>query len=310
MFKPGDVETVLARLHIDGIQRGDNITASCPMHSFVKGVEDANPSWGIHVSTGLHNCFSCGYKGNLLTLVSDYLDLGGIEEAKLWLNQLLEVDWEFLSQQLEEARRTHYSVPRLVPMSEGRLGIFDEVPEWAAKDRKLTVDSCNHFGIRWRSTDSTWIIPIRTEEGQLLGWQEKGHLTRKFFNRPPGVAKSKTLFGLHKWEGSQMIVVESPLDVVRLHTMGIDGGVAIYGAVSSADQIKLMRRSEKLIIALDNDDTGRESTKTLTAELRKQGMEYWKFNYNGYNVKDIGDMLESEVDYSLNHAIHCVLELL
>ena len=89
-----------------------------------------------------------------------------------------------------------------------------------------------------------------------------------------------------------------------------DGGVAIYGAVSSADQIKLMRRSEKLIIALDNDDTGRESTKTLTAELRKQGMEYWKFNYNGYNVKDIGDMLESEVDYSLNHAIHCVLELL
>ena len=307
MFKEGDVEKVLLRLHIDGVQRGDNITASCPMHSFVKGTEDLNPSWGIHVSTGLHNCFSCGYKGNLLTLVSDFLDLGGIDEAKIWLTNNLEVDWEFLSQQLEEARRTHFNVPRLVPMSEGRLGIFDAVPEWAANDRKITVDSCNYYGIKWRPTDSTWILPIRTESGELLGWQEKGHLTRRFFNRPPGVTKSKTMFGIHKFTSGTMIVVESPLDAIRLHSIGITGGVAIYGAVASAEQIKLMRKADKLILALDNDDTGRESTKVLGQKLSDLGIEYWLFNYDGYKAKDIGDMLDHEIEYALSHSVHCLI---
>ena len=52
MFNEGDVERVLERLQIEGIRHGDNITASCPMHMFMKGVEDGNPSWGIHVRTG------------------------------------------------------------------------------------------------------------------------------------------------------------------------------------------------------------------------------------------------------------------
>jgi 5S rRNA maturation endonuclease (ribonuclease M5) len=307
MFNEGDVERVLERLQIEGIRHGDNITASCPMHMFMKGVEDGNPSWGIHVRTGAHNCFSCGYKGNLLSLVADYLDLGGLDEAKTWLYQNLEVDWEDVSKQLEEARQTYYTVPRLVSMSEGRLGVFEDVPEWAARDKAVTVEACNYFGVRWRPTDSTWIIPIRSENGALLGWQEKGHLTRKFFNRPPRVTKSKTLFGLHKWTEGMMIIVESPLDVVHMYSLGISGGVASYGAIVSTDQIKLLRKSDRIILALDNDDTGKTASDALSHQLRKEGIEFWTFNYGDKNVKDIGEMDRVGILEGLTNSTHCVL---
>jgi len=307
LFKDGDVERILLRLRIEGVQRGDNITALCPMHKFVTGTEDRNPSWGIHVGSGLHNCFSCGYKGNLLTLISDYLDLGNLDEAKAWLNENVEVDWNFVSEQLEEARKTYYAVPRIVPMSEGRLGLFKEVPEWAAEARKLTVESCNHYGVLWREGDSTWILPIRGEDGNLMGWQEKGQITRKFFNRPPGVPKSRTFFGLHKWEEGTMIIVESPLDAVRLHSLGIQGGVAACGAIISHDQIKIMRRADKLILALDNDAAGKESTRVLFKELRKEGIEFFVFNYGDFEVKDIGDMTKDQIDWSLENSKHCVM---
>lgn len=302
-----DVEKILLRLGIEGYQRGNNITALCPMHKFIKGVEDSNPSWGIHVDTGVHNCFSCGYKGSLLTLISDVLDLGSLEEAKAWLNENHEVDWDLMNKQLEEARNSYVPIKRLVAMSEARLAVFDDAPDWALKERELTLESCNHYSIKWRSSDSTWILPIRTLDGGLMGWQEKGQLSRRFFNRPPGMSKSKTLFGINKFVEGMMLVVESPLDVVKLHSLGIDGGVATMGAMVSSEQIQLMRKADKLILALDNDETGKLSTKTLFKQLRKQGIEFYVFNYGDLEVKDIGDMPKDQIHFGIETAQHCVM---
>jgi len=307
MFTAGDVERVLLRLGIEGTERNSNITALCPMHKAIKGVEDSNPSWGIHIITGAHNCFSCGYKGNLLSLISDVLELDSISKAREWLDENVEVDWDRLSASLEEARNSYQPIPRLVDMSDARLSVFQDVPEWAASNRKLTLEACKKHEILWRHSDSTWILPVRTEAGKLLGWQEKGELTRRFFNRPPGITKSSTLFSIDKFEGGTMVVVESPLDVVRLSSLGIDGGVAVMGAIVSKEQLTLMRKADVLILALDNDATGKESTRLLFKALREQGMEFSIFNYGNLEVKDIGDMDLIDIQWGIDNAKHCVM---
>lgn len=104
-----------------------------------------------------------------------------------------------------------------------------------------------------------------------------------------------------------MIVVESPLDAVKLKSLGIPGGVATYGAVVSQDQIQIMRQAETLIIALDNDQAGKKASATLLSEFRKQGMECWFLNYGDLEVKDIGDMDSNQVDFALETAKHCVM---
>lgn len=307
-YKEGDIEKALLRLGIDSTERRSELFAACPMHKYRVGKEDANPSWSINSETGAHHCFSCGYKGNLLTLISDLLEYGDLEKAKQWLRSNVEVDWELLSKQLDEARKTYIHLPKLVPMSEARLAIFKDVPEWAAKDRDLTVEACNLYGVRWRESDSTWVLPIRSvDHKKLLGWQEKGHISRRFFNRPPGIPKSKTLFGLDIWEPGQMIVVESPLDAVKLKSLGISGGVATCGAIVSADQIEIMRRAETLVIAMDNDPAGIKASNFLLDSFRKLGIECWFFNYGDSDKKDIGDLTLDQIDWGLENAKHCVL---
>jgi len=306
-YQEGDIERTLLRLGIEASQRRSELIALCPMHKYRVGKEDNNPSWSINADTGAHHCFSCGYKGNLLTLISDLLEYGDLEKAKSWLRSNTDVNWELVSKQLNEAKKTYIHLPKLVPMSEARLAVFKEVPAWAAKDRGLSVEACNTYGVSWRESDSTWILPIRSLDGRLLGWQEKGHLSRKFFNRPPGVPKSKTLFGMNCWDKDQMIVIESPLDAVKLKSVGIPGGVATFGAVVSQDQIEIMRKAENLIIAMDNDEAGRKANKFLLDSFRKLGIECWFFNYGDSDKKDIGDMSLDAIDWGLANAKHCVL---
>jgi DNA primase len=101
-----------------------------------------------------------------------------------------------------------------------------------------------------------------------------------------------------------MIVVESPLDVVRLSSIGIDGGVATYGAIVSAAQFNLIRGADRIIFAMDNDDAGKASSQSLLEMCKQMGVECWFFNYSGIDLKDVGGMSRSEVLTGLSTARH------
>ena len=66
-----NVEATLTALGIEGTLRGSELSAPCPMHEDRVGRPDANPSWSINIDTGLLNCFSCGYRGSVITLIAD-----------------------------------------------------------------------------------------------------------------------------------------------------------------------------------------------------------------------------------------------
>lgn len=318
MYRDGDVKQAITRLGILVDQeRRSELIGWCPMHLERTGKEDHNPSWSINAETGVHHCFSCGYKGTLLTLVAEVLDLKtswdrlDFEGAKDWLRSNVEVDLDALVKHMEEMRNTYVSLPRPVEMSEARLAVFDTPPEWALSARKVTDAACYDYGVLWDRRQETWILPIRNPEtNKLMGWQEKGQSNRTFRNRPAGVQKSKTLFGYDVGIYSTMIVVESPLDAVYLKSLRVAGdGVSTFGAAVSEDQLALMRRADKLIFAFDNpkiDPAGEKISKEVLARVRKGGMECWFFAYGNSSAKDIGDMSQDQVLYGLENAKHCV----
>ena len=309
MFSDGTVEEAVRRLGVVTWGRGDELRSNCPMHKKRTGKVDDNPSWSINAVSGAHHCFSCGYKGNLITLVSEIKELD-YEDAKSWIYSNLDVDLQALSRQLEEIKDSYIPPAQLIPMSEARLAVFSSPPDWALEARGLTEEACKKYGVLWNTRSNEWILPIREpDSNKLLGWQEKGQITRSFFNRPVGVPKSKTMFGLNAWQGGTMIVVESPLDAVKLESVGISGGVAIYGASYSYQQIDLMRRAERLIFAIDNpavDAAGKKSFNQFLVDSRKNGLEFLMFNYTDES-KDIGDMSPDAIRLGVNTAIHCVL---
>ena len=289
-----DVEKVLASLDLHlTAQRGSEIQGLCPMHKQRTGAEDHNPSWWINSATGAHLCFSCGYKGNIYTLVAD---LKGMDyfDAKEFVQQDSEIGVDVLLKRIRELPQ-YIPVEDEIGMSEARLVVYSDPPENELRKRFLKKAAVMYCGVLWDEKNDAWILPIRDPNTHnLWGWQEKGAKGRFFRNQPAGVKKSKTVFNVHIMTEEPLIVVESPLDAVRLVGLHYNA-IATFGAILSEDQAKIMRRASQVIAAFDNDEAGKKACEQMLGFARKYGMELKYFNYEGIDVKDIGDMTEKEI---------------
>ena len=90
--------------------------------------------------------------------------------------------------------------------------------------------------------------------------------------------KSETLFGMHLVESDRVVLVESPLDAVRLRQCGIQA-VASFGAEVSNKQVEILARNcTEVIVALDNDPPGQKASERVLFQLRKRvGAVPWRY---------------------------------
>jgi 5S rRNA maturation endonuclease (ribonuclease M5) len=306
-----EMERVLTRLNIEPIQeRGDEILALCPGHKELTGREDRTPSWWINAETGAHICFSCGFKGNIWSLIAT---VQGLKDANGLLDYADAKDWFYLSfdgislLSQDDDQDDEPVFKEVTEIGESRLALFTLPPEHALKARGFTVQAADKQELLWDPKHSNWITTIRDPHtNKLLGWQEKGFSRRYFNNYPAGVKKSSTLFGLNQYRGGRMIVVESPLDVVRLESVGITGGVSTYGSMISNIQLNLIREADEIVFALDNDESGVNASKAILESSIKHGYEVRFFNYEGIDMKDVGGMSKAEILKGLETAKHSV----
>jgi hypothetical protein len=292
------------------------------MHERITGTADHNPSWFIHMETGQHICFSCGYKGNLQQLVCDvkelYTSMWGVDTlqydyaaANSWLSTSMDITIDDLKKKFASLPQYMTPPPRPLPMSESRLALYVAPPEEALASRKITAEAASKYGVLWNPRTATWILPVREfDTDKLIGWQEKGTIERTFKNRPPGMQKSKTLFGVSQMEEEVSIIVESPLDCVRIESAGFSGAVATFGATVSETQVKLLRFSKKVIAAFDNpnlDAAGKKASDQMRDWARKYGMNLFYFNYGTTGKKDPGDLTDEEIAWGIENAKSAIL---
>lgn len=317
-----NVARALEALDIEYEEKGDNSQALCPMHRQLTGKEDHNPSWYIHMENGQHICFSCGYKGNLQQLVCDMKEFyipswNGMPAqydysmANQWLAGAIEVSIEDLKTAMAKIPEYIGPMTKPIPMSEARLVLFSEPPQDALDARNVTAEAAKHYEVLWNHKTATWILPIRDPHFQgLMGWQEKGTIDRTFKNRPSGVQKSKTIFGINTQLEELAIVVESPLDCLRIHSAGIKGAISVFGAIVSEEQAKLIKFSTKVIAAFDNpniDAAGKKGSDQMRIWARKYGINLFFFNYGDSGKKDPGDMTDEEIRWGIENAKSSIL---
>ncbi len=298
-----DVERVLLSLDLPlYAQRGIEVNGLCPMHKKRTGKEDHNPSWWINSETGAHICFSCGYKGNIYTLVADIKGMD-YHEAREYVNDKEDMPIDALMRRIKELPEYIQAEAHPIGMSEARLAVYVAPPKIELRKRFLTVAAVEECGVLWDEKNTAWILPIRDpNDFSLWGWQEKGARGRFFRNQPQGVKKSKTVFNVQILkEDAPLIVVESPLDAVRLVGLGYNS-ISTYGAMPSVEQVKIMRRATRVIAAFDNDGAGQKASEEMRGHARKYGIELSYFNYTGVDVKDVGDMIEDQIHYGVSKA--------
>jgi hypothetical protein len=264
------------------------ITGKCPVHLRVVGKEDRSPSWSMNASSGLWICFSCGARGTLSSLLHELCGDTAVSAQQFLINAGAE--------RLYAPKKQEAFKPEL--RTDAFFG-FDRVSDKRCATKNLDPDLVHKYGVRWNSTNKSWAIPIISPMGQLMGWQEKK--TDWVRNFPVGVEKAKTLFGVERFRNKTAILVESPLDVVRFAMVfSKPQAVASFGAQVSKEQMNILTHmADTIIVAMDNDAAGIESSKKLYKFMGRprKGLKWW--NYKGTDAKDIGDMTDDEIEAGL-----------
>lgn len=275
------IEDLLEDIGVEDLRSmHDEIGGRCPMHEQRTGERENHPNhWSLNRGTGVHHCFSCGYSGSLVKLIID-LKKVGLWEAYQQLH-LYDVDLDLPAEEV-------WIPPLPAATVEQKLAEFGSPPERALKRRRLKPAAVKRFGVRWDVEESGWVLPIHGPSGDLWGWQVK---TADWVrNRPPGIRKSLTLFGVNiHHEGIGVVLVESPLDAMYLDGLGYPA-MATFGAEISDTQMRLViERFDELILALDNDKAGHNETERLLALRWHHRLPIHIFDYHGVTAKDPGE---------------------
>jgi len=288
-----DLRDTLEAAGVQGLRETPKeMVGKCPGHLERTGHEDHKPSWSVNKTTYVHFCFSCGYKGTLSQLLYELtgaapLDLEDELKRQSFLSRIAvrEEPETTLEPVISEWAITH---------------LLDDVPEKLLQMRYLMRSAVDAYQVRWNRDTRQWVLPIWNTAGDLLGAQYKQ--SGSVLTLPPGMAKSTTLFGYEVVKPfDYAVLVESPLDAVRLFGLGIPA-FATLGAWVSKEQTTLMARCfSYVILALDNDKAGRQGTEVATAMLKRQGCAAIDWDYtdltdrDGEPAKDVGDCPHDDV---------------
>lgn len=284
------IEDLLEQIGVEDLQPRENeIGGRCPLHEKRTGERELHPRhFFVNRSTGAFHCFSCEYGGSLVKLIMDLTKLG-LWDAHQLVRQF-DVDLDSEEQVWEPP----------VPSADlkTKLAAFGPPPTRAIERRHLTSESIERYGVRWDYEESAWIFPIYGPTGELWGWQTKNPAWVR--NRPPGIRKSLTLFGIEVPRTNlYTVLVESPLDVVFLDGLGYPA-VASFGAgVSDAQMRLIIEHFDELTLALDNDDAGRKEIHRLLDSRWHHRIPIGIFNYADTHGKDPGELTPDEVHAGL-----------
>ena len=138
-IRPRNIEAALDDLGIDYTVRDNEASARCPSPDH----HDRSPSWSCNLDTGMHNCFACGFGGSFIRLV---MTLRGMPwaDAEEWSSGFLR-SAEDITARLYAPEERH----RAPEIREPDLALFVTPPEDMLRDRMLTTEAAEAYGVLW-----------------------------------------------------------------------------------------------------------------------------------------------------------------
>lgn len=241
--------------------------------------DDSNPSMRIDKITGVFNCFSCGYKGNIFSLYdkpANYLD----------------IKREKLKQKIEHKRAESIG-----------LKLPTDRMEYVGNERSIKPETYKLFGafMANRSPFNDRIVfPIFDITGKIVAFngrlRENSHIKDqpKYIFHPPKV-KLPLYPSYVKPIKGRVILVEGIYDVINLHDKGLTNALCSFG-VSNVTEDKLqllkMRGVEQVDIMYDPDDAGQAAAEKIRELCDKVLLKHTNINIK---IGDPGSLTQPAV---------------
>ena len=268
-----NVEDLLNTKDISFIPKGKDFLVRClnPEH------EDRNPSMRVDQITGIFNCFSCGYKGNLFTHF-------GQKANKMELRKQL------MRKKIDEIRFQSSGLQ----MPEGYMpyvGNWRNVRPETYKDFEAFIHAGKDFNGRI-------CFPIRDRSARIVAFQSRttGDQQPKYLNTPPGA--KLPLFPIVEPLQGRIILVEGIFDVINLHDKGLTNAVCCFGVNNVTEeklQVLTVAGVEGIDVFLDNDDAGQAASKKIREMCESLDIDSRNIAFGDKNL-DPGALAQTQVD--------------
>lgn len=245
-------EELLINKKIGYLPRGGDLEVRClnPEH------EDRNPSMKIDKITGVFNCLSCGFRGNIFSHFGEKANFLATKR------QLLKTK---IVEKLAESVGLEIPV-NAVPYA----GNWRKIkPETYAKFEAFQHNDKQHIG--------RVVFPIRAVSGKIVGFNGR-HMTQgdpKYMITPAG-AKLPLFPAKPAIYKGRIILVEGIFDMLNLHDKGLENAVCTFGTQKLVGKHQATAREKLALFKLqgvtgidiffDSDDAGisaAEAVKTL-----------------------------------------------
>ena len=267
-----NVEDLLRQKNIEYIPKGKDYVVRClnPDHA------DRNPSMRIDQVTGIFNCFSCAYRGNLFTHFG--------EKANK-----MEIKRQLLKKKIDEKRSE--SIGLEMPKNYAPyVGNWRNIRPETYRDFEAFINSDKDFLGRI-------CFPIRDRSGRIVAFQSRttGDQQPKYLNTPPGA--KMPLFPVVEPIQNRVILVEGMFDVLNLHDKGLANAVCCFGVKNvTVEKLQVLAVAgvEGIDIFLDNDEAGQSSSAKIKELCESVGLDSRNIAF-GNKSMDAGALVQDQV---------------
>lgn len=314
-FLPPDFDAESFLVDVLGAQRlsrrGHELVHSCLLPFGLHRNGDRNPSAALNEDKLVYYCFTCSSGGTLLWATSTILNISTYEAKRLIQKNLPEHTPHQFIEQLDRIWTTTTDITALPQYSEVLLKPWTRVTRYLTErgiseevqvEMKTGVNMKNSDQIREDWIEQPRLVLPHFYLGKLRGWQLRKLDSRQAgpkYKNSPGFPKDATLYNFDGIVVTEpVIVVESPLSVLRLKTLGFHNCVATFGASVTERQAGLLRRFETLVLFPDGDLPGYTSTYHLSRHLMDTN-KVWIVDH-GLDGKDAADFEADELSRMLD----------
>lgn len=288
-------------------EANNNLLMYCPFHS-----NRHTASFSISCENGAWLCYNpaCGESGSLIELVKRVLHKNDFEALRFISskqNEALENFDELLENLMEEKPEFEEFPQETIDRLHADLAGNKAAREYLGS-RFITKESADYFTLGYSPAMNMVVTPVHSPDGLPIGIVGRS-IEGKSFKNSTNLPKSKTLFNIHRAKkiGSNVIVVESNFDAIRVHQAGFPNVVATLGGSLSSEQQRLLNKYfSTIIIMTDADEAGRELGLSIANRLNTKDILWASYDYGKiypHEAKDVGDMTEAEIKQCIKNSV-------